>query len=90
MIEHDPNDMSMAPAPARELTFGEKAVGLTFNPSSLPDVDLAKRTFAASIDQANELQEKATSQEQWAMCEQAIRRAQEAQMWLVKAITWRG
>lgn len=39
----------------RELTFGENAVGLTFNPSNNPNVDACKRIFAEAIDQMNGL-----------------------------------
>ena len=42
-----------------ELTFGEKAVGLTFNPGSRTDVDECKRGFAAEIDRMNNLREDA-------------------------------
>lgn len=34
----------------RDLTFGEKAVGVSFNPSKLPEVDKAKSLAAALID----------------------------------------
>ena len=34
----------------RELTFGEKAVGVSFNPSKMPEVDEVKKNFAALID----------------------------------------
>ena len=46
-------DAPQQPEAGRELSFGERAVGLTFNPSSSHE-------------------------------------AQTAQMWAVKAITWRG
>ena len=34
----------------REMTFGEKAVGLTFNPSNDPTVEAIKRKCADLID----------------------------------------
>lgn len=74
----------------RELTFGEKAVGLTFNPSNNPDVDSCKRIFAQAIDQMHELRFKgSTSPEVARMASVAITEAQTAQMWAVKAITWK-
>lgn len=73
----------------RELTFGEKAVGLTFNPSSLPAVDDAKRGFAAVIDQMNDLRNASDNPDVKRMASVAITEAQTAQMWAVKAITWR-
>ena len=77
---------------SRELTFGEKAVGLTFNPSNNPAVDACKRTFAAAIDQMNELRSSAVeckNAEIARMASVAITEAQTAQMWAVKAITWK-
>lgn len=77
----------------RELTFGEKAVGLTFNPSNNPAVDQCKRGFAAVIDQMHELRQAASAvnnTEIARMASIAITEAQTAQMWAVKAITWRG
>lgn len=75
----------------RELTFGEKAVGLTFNPSNNPAVDECKRGFAAVIDQMNDLRTAATAVKNYEvarMAALAITEAQTAQMWAVKAITW--
>jgi hypothetical protein len=74
---------------AREQTFGEKAVGLTFNPSNNPEVDACKRWFAAVIDQMNSLRMTSDSPEVKRMASVAITEAQTAQMWAVKAITWR-
>ncbi len=37
----------------RELTFGEKLVGLTFNPSGDAKVDKAKKLFAEAADLLN-------------------------------------
>lgn len=79
--------------PTRELTFGEKAVGLTFNPSSDPQVHECKKEFAAVIDRLNTLRENeknnstSNSGEKSRMFSIAITEAQTAQMWAVKAIT---
>lgn len=81
----------VAPDPERELTYGEKAVGLSFNPSGDPAVHRCKVEFAAVIDRMNDLARPARSSEAVArMAEIAIEHAQTAQMWAVKAITWRG
>jgi len=89
----NPNDVSNTPSaaahPERTLTFGEKAVGLTFNPSNSPDVDACKREFAAVIDRMDALRKSSTSAEVGRMASVAITEAQTAQMWVVKAITWR-
>lgn len=70
-------------------TFGEKAVGLSFNPSAMSEVDVCKSGFAAVIDQMNELRTATTSAEVKRMASIAITEAQTAQMWAVKALTWR-
>lgn len=45
----------------RELTFGEKAVGITFNPSNFPEVESIKRKCADLIDELHSSRELATS-----------------------------
>lgn len=73
----------------RELTFGEKAVGFTFNPSNIKEVDDIKRMQADYIDYLANLRNVATSQEVKRMLSVAITEAQSSQMWAVKAVTWR-
>ena len=73
----------------KELTYGEKAVGLTFNPSGDPAVNATKRNFAQIIDNMNDLRGKAQSPESARLYSIAITEAQTAQMWAVKAITWK-
>lgn len=72
----------------RELTFGEKAVGLTFNPSGNADVQAVKEAFAKAIDICNDLRTAAGHGEKGRMLSVAITEAQTAQMWAVKGITW--
>lgn len=74
----------------REKTFGEKAVGLSFNPSGDEAVDKCKWEFAAVIDRMNDLRNASSNPEVKRMASVAITEAQTAQMWAVKAITWRG
>lgn len=88
-------DANRQPIPAtedaqRELSFGEKAVGLTFNPGNSHEVDNCKREFAAIIDRMHYLRAQTTNGEVARMASIAITEAQTAQMWAVKAITWRG
>ena len=73
----------------KEMSYGEKAVGLTFNPSNNAEVDACKREFAAVIDRMNALRNRTTSEEVMRMASVAITEAQTAQMWAVKAITWK-
>ena len=73
----------------REMTFGEKAVGLTFNPSGDDDVARCKAEFAAVIDRMHDLRNTTDNPEVKRMASVAITEDQTAQMWAVKAITWR-
>jgi len=70
-------------------TFGERAVGLSFNPSGDGDVAACKREFARVIDRMHALRETTDNPEVKRMASVAITEAQTAQMWAVKAITWR-
>lgn len=70
-----------------ELTYGQKAVGLKFNPSKNSEVDKAKQLFADAIDQLNDLRNKSIDGEKIICCTDAIREIKTAQMWSVKAIT---
>jgi hypothetical protein len=72
-----------------ELSFGEKAVGLTFNPSGDENVERCKRAFASIIDNLNDLRESTHNSEIKRLTSVAITEAQTAQMWAVKAITWK-
>ena len=73
----------------RPFTYGEKAVGLSFNPSGDSDVNGAKRHYAHIIDELNRLRTVSDSGEQKRLLSIAITEAQAAQMWAVKAITWK-
>jgi hypothetical protein len=76
-------------AQAPELTFGEKAVGKTFNPGGSPEVNDINDLFARTIDRLNHLRETTDNQENKRMYSIAITEAQTAQMWAVKAATWK-
>lgn len=81
---------SESTAMEEELTFGEKAVGLTFNPSGGYAVAQCKRGFATLIDQMNDFRNApGTTPEAKRLASIAITEAQGAQMWAVKALTWR-
>lgn len=72
-----------------ELTFGEKAVGLNFNPSQDNQVDICKQGFAKLIDQMNDLRETSESPGQKRHASTAITEIEAAQMRAVKALTWK-
>ena len=70
-------------------SFGQKAVGLAFNPSGDDAVGQCKQMFADAIDQMAALRDTTTSSEVRRMTSIAITEAQTAQMWAVKALTWK-
>lgn len=71
----------------RELTFGEKAVGLTFNPSGDEKVNELKKHYAAIIDILND--DRGENRDERArLASVAITEAQGAQMWAVKSVTF--
>lgn len=76
------------------LTFGGKAVGLTFNPGNNEEVDAIKKASANFIDTVcGPSGEKldfgqGKDNEAASMRKLAQRAAQEASMWAVKAATW--
>lgn len=72
----------------RELTFGEKAAGITFNPSNNPEVDVIKGLYAQIIDQLNVARSQSTG-EKARYYSKAISQAEDSQMNAVKAATWR-
>ena len=82
------NAPGITPGDVTGLSYGGKAVGLSFNPGSNRDVDNVKRLSAMLIDAINDWKEKGANGEQIAQATLAIRRIQEGQMWAVKAITW--
>ena len=84
------------------LTFGEKAVGLTFNHAEgeiAEHVNSAKTKCAEAIDMMDEIRARSNdtdtdyplgaSPERAALATIAIRSLQAAQMAMVKAITWK-
>lgn len=81
------------PAPGRKLTRGERLVGMTFNPSGLFPVQLAKGRGARQIDLLGDLPlniqpDGTIDYEHHGIVEEAIRRQVDATMWAVKALTW--
>lgn len=69
-------------------SFGEKAVGLTFNPSGDKFVEAFKKTIARFIDDCDNKRQESDNPEVKRMYSVAITEAQTAQMWAVKAATW--
>lgn len=82
----------MSESEVPELTFGQKQVGVTFNPSSSPLVDNIKRHTASLIDELYDQRYAAgkdgKSGEVLAQFTLAIRAAEDASYRGVKAATW--
>jgi hypothetical protein len=72
-----------------DLSFGQRAVGLSFNPSGDQTVHLLKQQIAEFIDACDEARKTSADPEVKRMYSVAITEAQTAQMWAVKAATWR-
>ncbi|WP_260282484.1 hypothetical protein [Proteus terrae] len=70
-------------------TLGQKLVGVSFNPSENIIVDAVKQNAADTIDLIQDSMQKATSEEALMIHSEAMRRIMDAQMWTVKAITWK-
>ncbi len=74
----------------RELTYGERAVGLTFNPANDPLVQEVKEHYAKIIDIADAIRKaEGMPSERGRLASVAITEAQGAQMFLVKAVTYK-
>lgn len=74
---------------ARELTFGERQAGITFNPSSLPEVDEIKLAYAALFDHHNDARNATDDPDKKRFYSMAISDLNTAQMLAVKAVTWK-
>ncbi len=70
------------------LSYGQKAVGLTFNPSGDKNVQKVKELYAQIIDLMVPYKSSGFS-EGSRLASVSITEAQTAQMWAVKAITWK-
>lgn len=70
------------------LSFGEKACGVSFNPGGHEQVNKIKEAFANVVDILNDYRNESEDGEVKRMLSVAITEAQTAQMWGVKAVTW--
>lgn len=71
----------------REMTYGEKLVGLNFNPSGDEDVNKVKKLLAEAIDIVRNRDN--ISEVHMTLKNRATNDLLEAQMMAVKAITWK-
>jgi hypothetical protein len=75
-------------------TYGERAVGLSFNPSGMGDVHTLKTLYAQIIDHMDDFRKgyitRGDNPKMVRLCSIAITEAQTAQMWALGwAVTWR-
>jgi hypothetical protein len=72
------------------MTFGEQMVELSFNPSGDDTAVQCKAMFAKQIDGMDALRKRrGASFEQNNIAHEAILKMMDAQMWAVKALTWK-
>lgn len=71
-----------------ELTYGERELGLTSNPGNNGLVDIMKKSYACIIDNLDSMRDEGRTEKN-RLISIAITEAQTAQMWAVKAVTWR-
>lgn len=70
------------------LTFGEKAAGVSYNPSKDPFVDEVKKDFAAMIDKLHDARNSTASGDKKRYYSKAISYLEDAKLNAVTAITW--
>lgn len=70
-------------------TFGQRAVGASFNPSGDDKVAKIKQAYADIIDLLDTERGEAHDSEVKRMLSVAITEAQTSQMWAVKGVTWK-
>lgn len=87
--ELDPSVTSDENEEIAATSYGQKLVGLSFNPSGDEKVQRVKEMYAAVIDLLNNLPVESGPSERLRHIKIAITEAQTAQMWAVKAITWK-
>lgn len=73
----------------RVLTYGEKLVGVTFNPSGIPEVDEIKELYARVIDFCYKNNNDPEGGMKGELMKEAIMDAMKAAMTAVKGITYK-
>ncbi len=71
-----------------QLTTGQRAAGVSFNPSKDPFVDEIKQLYADIIDKLDKARNEAGRGEKGRYYSKAISYTEDAQVNAVKAITW--
>ena len=73
----------------RQLSLGERSVGLTVDGPQDPNIEMVKRIYAAAIDQVAAIALQSGDPEVRRLCTVAITETQGACMWAIKTITWK-
>ena len=71
-----------------DLTFGERACSVSFNPDGNTEVTYLKDLYAYLVDAFNNRRNHTNNAEVKRMYSVAITELQTSQMWAVKAVTW--
>lgn len=74
--------------PKAELTYGQKLVGLNFNPSNDPTVQDLKEKAAAFLDAIHDVPSEQINVTKQTFLKKAVEDIISAQMFAVKAATW--
>ena len=73
----------------RQLSLGERSVGLSLENNLNDSVTIIKRIYAAAIDQTASIALQSDDPEIRRLCTVAITETQAARMWAIKTITWK-
>lgn len=73
----------------RQLSLGERSVGLGLEDNINDNITIIKRIYAAAIDQTAAIALQSEDPEVRRLCTVAITETQGACMWAVKTITWK-
>ena len=78
--------MDKSKQPNTVLTYGQKLLGINFNPSDLDSTSICSKNISEIIDLLNDLREKTELSETKRLCSVAITELQGAYMWTVRAL----
>lgn len=87
--QQEQTEVQEQPQQERQLSLGERSVGLTLDGPQDPNIEMVKRIYAAAIDQVAAIALQSADQEVRRLCTVAITETQGACMWAIKTITWK-
>lgn len=89
MTQESVEQQEQAQVQERQLSLGERSVGLTLEADINDSITIIKRIYAAAIDQTASIALQSEDPEVRRLCTVAITETQAACMWAVKTITWK-